>query len=486
MVTIARGIDYLGKKRILHRDLRAANVLINDNLETKISGFHLAKVLKEDEDEYKVYHGEKYPIKWTAPEAALYGKYTLKSDVWSFGIILVELTTFGNVPYRGITNMEYLERLEMGFRHEKPDNCPENIYEIMLSCWNKEPSKRPTFEYLFNYFDDYEVYAEFQKEEIDKYLRSGKNNGEQIHILYGKEDEHEYCEVEGYYTEASRLDVRSVDNTLQFTLPPQIPKLGINAKKSSTNKQHIYENVDASSNSVEDTKLKLHQVDTAGDLALYKSEQESSEEEGDHKDASGVDEQSDASDVDKNSQFALPLRIPALGINTKRSSTNKQHVYENVDVCSINLEDMKLRLQEVDTADTITTCDDIPVYLSEEEEEDNKKPCGIEVHLDASAEQEYREEEGDHKHASGVDVQSDASDVDKNSQFALPLRIPALGMNTKRLSTNKLHLYENVEVCSINLEDTKLRLQEVDTADTITTCDDIPVYLSEEEEEDRQ
>lgn len=65
--------------------------------------------------------------------------------------------------------------------------------------------------------------------------------------------------------------MRSVDNTLQFTLPPRIPKLGINTKKSSTNKQHDYENFDVSSNSVEDTRLKLHQVDTAGDLAVYKS-----------------------------------------------------------------------------------------------------------------------------------------------------------------------------------------------------------------------
>lgn len=73
---------------------------------------------------------------------------------------------------------------------------------------------------------------------------------------------------------------------------------------------------------------------------------------------------SDASDVENNSQFALPPRNPTLGINTKRSSTNKLHVYENVDVCSNNLEDTKLRLQQVDTSDTITTCDDIPVYLS--------------------------------------------------------------------------------------------------------------------------
>lgn len=66
--------------------------------------------------------------------------------------------------FLGITNRDFLEKLEMGFRHEKPDNCPENVYKLMLSCWNKEPTKRPTFEYLFNYFDDYVVSAELEKE----------------------------------------------------------------------------------------------------------------------------------------------------------------------------------------------------------------------------------------------------------------------------------------------------------------------------------
>ncbi|XP_052081262.1 tyrosine-protein kinase SRK3-like [Mytilus californianus] len=185
---VACGMDYLGTKRIIHKDLRAAKVLINDNHDTKISGFHFARVLKEDEDVYNPIHGEKFPIKWTAPEAALYGKFTFKSDVWSFGILLVELMTFGQIPYTGIANKELLERLEMGFQHEKPHNCPENVYKIMLSCWNKVPTNRPTFEYLFNYFDDYVVSAELQKEEIDKFRRSCKNNTDQIQIQSGKED----------------------------------------------------------------------------------------------------------------------------------------------------------------------------------------------------------------------------------------------------------------------------------------------------------
>lgn len=87
----------------------------------------------------------------------------------------------------------------------------------------------------------------------------------------------ESCEEEECYTEASELDVHNVNNTLQFTLPPRNPTLGINTKRSSTNKQHVYENVDVRSNNVEDTKLKLHQVvtadiiNTAGDLAVCRS-----------------------------------------------------------------------------------------------------------------------------------------------------------------------------------------------------------------------
>ncbi|PIO38302.1 hypothetical protein AB205_0131140, partial [Aquarana catesbeiana] len=97
----------------------------------------------------------KFPIKWTAPEAALYGRFTIKSDVWSFGILLTELVTKGRVPYPGMNNREVLEQVERGYRMPCPQDCPNSLHELMLNCWKKDPEERPTFEYLQGFLEDY-------------------------------------------------------------------------------------------------------------------------------------------------------------------------------------------------------------------------------------------------------------------------------------------------------------------------------------------
>uniref|UniRef100_A0A8B9D7C7 non-specific protein-tyrosine kinase n=1 Tax=Anser cygnoides TaxID=8845 RepID=A0A8B9D7C7_ANSCY len=99
--------------------------------------------------------GAKFPIKWTAPEAALFGKFTIKSDVWSFGILLTELVTKGRVPYPGMNNREVLEQVERGYRMQCPGNCPPSLHEVMVQCWKREPEERPTFEYLQSFLEDY-------------------------------------------------------------------------------------------------------------------------------------------------------------------------------------------------------------------------------------------------------------------------------------------------------------------------------------------
>ncbi|XP_023242337.1 tyrosine-protein kinase Src64B-like [Centruroides sculpturatus] len=107
-------------------------------------------------------NGAKFPIKWTAPEAALYGKFSIKSDIWSYGILLYELVTHGQVPYPGMHNREVIEQVERGYRMPKPNNCecPDSVYAVMLQCWDGDPEKRPTFEFLFGHFDDYFVSTE--------------------------------------------------------------------------------------------------------------------------------------------------------------------------------------------------------------------------------------------------------------------------------------------------------------------------------------
>ncbi|XP_052841033.1 LOW QUALITY PROTEIN: uncharacterized protein LOC128255461 [Drosophila gunungcola] len=143
---IAAGMAYLESQNYIHRDLAARNVLVGDGNIVKIADFGLARLIKEDEYEARV--GARFPIKWTAPEAANYSKFSIKSDVWSFGILLTELVTYGRIPYPGMTNAEVLTQVEHGYRMPQPPNCEMRLYEIMLECWHKDPMRRPTFETL--------------------------------------------------------------------------------------------------------------------------------------------------------------------------------------------------------------------------------------------------------------------------------------------------------------------------------------------------
>ncbi|XP_062950909.1 tyrosine-protein kinase HCK isoform X2 [Cynocephalus volans] len=157
---IAEGMAFIEHRNYIHRDLRAANILVSASLVCKIADFGLARIIEDNE--YTAREGAKFPIKWTAPEAINFGSFTIKSDVWSFGILLTEIITYGRVPYPGMSNPEVIRALEDGYRMPRPEHCPEELYNIMMRCWKNRPEERPTFEYIQSVLDDFYTATESQ------------------------------------------------------------------------------------------------------------------------------------------------------------------------------------------------------------------------------------------------------------------------------------------------------------------------------------
>ncbi|XP_059133939.1 tyrosine-protein kinase Fer isoform X3 [Peromyscus eremicus] len=140
---VAAGMLYLESKNCIHRDLAARNCLVGENNILKISDFGMSR--QEDGGIYSSSGLKQIPIKWTAPEALNYGRYSSESDVWSFGILLWETFSLGVCPYPGMTNQQAREQVERGYRMSAPQNCPEEISKIMMKCWDYKPENRPRF-----------------------------------------------------------------------------------------------------------------------------------------------------------------------------------------------------------------------------------------------------------------------------------------------------------------------------------------------------
>ncbi|KAI8774249.1 tyrosine-protein kinase SRK2 [Biomphalaria glabrata] len=168
---IAEGMTYLESVNFVHRDLRAANILVGEHYDVKVADFGLARILEAD-DIYEANENAKFPIKWTAPEAALERKFSIKSDVWSFGVLMYEIITYGKVPYPGMAGSEVLQMVEKGRRMSKPTNgpieVPDSYFNMMMKCWHRQPEERPTFESLHNFFDDYFVNVEPSYRDMDE------------------------------------------------------------------------------------------------------------------------------------------------------------------------------------------------------------------------------------------------------------------------------------------------------------------------------
>ncbi|XP_018412593.1 PREDICTED: insulin-like growth factor 1 receptor [Nanorana parkeri] len=141
---IADGMAYLNANKFVHRDLAARNCMVAEDYAVKIGDFGMTRDIYET-DYYRKGGKGLLPVRWMSPESLKDGVFTIHSDVWSFGVVLWEIATLAEQPYHGMSNEQVLRFVMEGGLLEKPDNCPDMLFELMRMCWQYNPKMRPSF-----------------------------------------------------------------------------------------------------------------------------------------------------------------------------------------------------------------------------------------------------------------------------------------------------------------------------------------------------
>ncbi|XP_062855926.1 tyrosine-protein kinase ITK/TSK isoform X2 [Trichomycterus rosablanca] len=146
-IDVSEAMAYLESSNFIHRDLAARNCLVSKDLVVKVSDFGMTRFVLDDQ--YTSYT-TKFPVKWSSPEVIRYSRFSSKSDVWSFGVLMWEVYSEGRLPYECRTNGEVVESLNAGLRLLQPRLCPETVYQLMQWCWKEKPEDRPSFALLLH------------------------------------------------------------------------------------------------------------------------------------------------------------------------------------------------------------------------------------------------------------------------------------------------------------------------------------------------
>nr|XP_022901749.1 tyrosine-protein kinase transmembrane receptor Ror-like [Onthophagus taurus] len=168
---ISAGMRYLAAQRFVHRDLACRNCLVADGPIVKIADFGMSRDVYTC-DYYKIGGSRLLPVRWMSPESIIYGRFTLESDIWSYGVVLWEIYSFGKQPYYGHTNEEVVNLILQGIMLIPPEDIPQVICELMQMCWKTQAKDRIRFSDIYTKLEKaYDSHEDFENEKLINSLK---------------------------------------------------------------------------------------------------------------------------------------------------------------------------------------------------------------------------------------------------------------------------------------------------------------------------